>query len=90
MAGCEDSTSEHAVLLADDGSGSSSSRPRITFNRVPKSKTVKNRRHLDVISDTYDAETKRLPSLGARRLRDVQRDKTRWTTFADIEGTSST
>ena len=40
----------------------------------------------DVISDTFDAETERLLSLGAHRLRDVQRDKTRWTTFADIEG----
>ena len=33
-----------------------------------------------------DAETERLLSLGAHRLRDVQRDKSRWTTFADIEG----
>jgi hypothetical protein len=78
----ENSTSEHAVLLAGDGS----SGPRVTFNRVPEPKTVKNRMHLDVISDTYDAETERLLSLGARRLRDIQRDKTRWTTFADIEG----
>jgi catechol 2,3-dioxygenase-like lactoylglutathione lyase family enzyme len=79
----EDPTSEHAVLLAGDGS---SSGPRITFNKVPEPKTVKNRMHLDVISDTFDAETERLLSLGARRLRDVQRDKARWTTFADIEG----
>ena len=35
---------------------------------------------------TFDAETERLLSLGAQRLRDVQRDKSRWTTFADIEG----
>ena len=41
---------------------------------------------LDLISDTFDAETERLLSLGAQRLRDVQRDKARWTTFADIEG----
>jgi hypothetical protein len=33
-----------------------------------------------------DAEAERLLSLGARRLRDVQRDKSRWTTLADIEG----
>ena len=79
----EDSTAEHAVLLAGDGG---SSGPRITFNRVPEPKTVKNRMHLDVISDTYGAEAERLLSLGARRLRDLQRDKTRWTTFADIEG----
>jgi catechol 2,3-dioxygenase-like lactoylglutathione lyase family enzyme len=84
----EDSTSEHAVLLAAAaaGGGSSSSGPRITFNQVPEPKTVKNRLHLDVISDTFDGETERLLSLGAQRLRDVQRDKSRWTTFADIEG----
>ena len=39
-----------------------------------------------IISDTFDAETERLLSLGARRLRDLQRDRARWTTFADIEG----
>jgi catechol-2,3-dioxygenase len=78
----EGPTSEHAVLLAAGGS----SRPRITFNQVPEPKTVKNRLHLDVISDTFDAETERLLSLGAHKLRDVQRDNARWTTFADIEG----
>ena len=79
----EDSTSEHAVLLPGDGGTGG---PRITFNKVPEPKTVKNRMHLDVISDTFEAETERLLSLGARRLRDLQADKSRWTTFADIEG----
>ena len=79
----EDSTSEHAVLLPGDGDTSG---PRITFNKVPEPKTVKNRMHFDVVSDTFDAEAERLLSLGAQRLRDVQRDKFRWTTFADIEG----
>jgi len=79
----EDSTSQHAVVLPGDGDAGG---PRITFNTVPEPKTVKNRLHLDVISDTFDAETERLLSLGARRLRDLQRDKSRWTTFADIEG----
>ena len=53
---------------------------------MPEPKTVKNRLHLDVISDTFDAETARLLRLGAQRLHDVQGDKFRWTTFADIEG----
>ena len=79
----EDSTSEHAVLLAGEGDTSG---PPITFNRVPELKTVKNRLHLDLISDTFDAETERLLSLGAQRLRDLQVGKARWTTFADIEG----
>ena len=79
----EDSTSERAVLLAGEGG---SSGPPITFNRVPEPKTVKNRLHLDLISDTFDADTARLLSLGAQRLRDLQAGKARWTTFADIEG----
>ena len=79
----EDSTSERVILLPGDGEASG---PRITFNKVPEPKTVKNRLHLDVISDTFDAETGRLLSLGARRLSDLQRDTSRWTTFADIEG----
>jgi len=76
-----DPTSERAVLLPGDTSGL-----RIVFNTVPEPKTVKNRLHLDVISDTFDAETQRLLRLGAHRLRDNQRDKSRWTTFAGIEG----
>ena len=79
----EDSTSEHVVLLADS---TDAGWPLVVFNVVPEPKTVKNRLHLDLISDTFDAETERLLSLGAQRLRDVQTDKARWTTFADIEG----
>ena len=79
----ENSTAEHAVLLAGDGDTDG---PRITFTKVPEPKTVKNRLHLDLISDAFDAETERLLSLGAQRVRDLQRDKFRWTTFADIEG----
>ena len=60
--------------------------PRVWFQMVPDVKTVKNRLHLDLITDTFDAETGRLLSLGARRLRDVQGAGSSWTTFADIEG----
>ena len=65
----EDSTSEHVILLAGDGDTSG---PPNTFNTVPEPKTVKNRLHLNLISDTFDAETERLLSLGAHRLRDLQ------------------
>ena len=76
------STSRHAVLLA----GGDTSEPCLVFNRVPEAKITKNRMHLDLISDTFDGESKRLLSLGARRLSDQQAGKSRWTTFADIEG----
>jgi Glyoxalase-like domain len=79
----EASTSEHAVLLARAGD---TCEPCIVFNKVPEAKIVKNRLHLDLISDTFEGETDRLLSLGAHRLRDQQAGKSRWTTFADIEG----
>ena len=79
----EDSTPGHAVLLAD---GTETGWPLVVFNVVPEPKTVKNRLHLDLINDTFDAETDRLLSLGAQKLRDVQTGNARWTTFADIEG----
>ena len=79
----EDSTSEHVILLGGD---EDTSRPLIAFNKVPEPKIVKNRLHLDLVSETFDAETERLLGLGAQRLRDLQGDQVRWTTFADIEG----
>ena len=79
----EGRTSERTVLLAGGGD---ISEPCFVFNKVPEPKIVKNRLHLDLVSGTFDAETERLLSLGAQRLRDVQGDKFRWTTFADIEG----
>jgi len=57
--------------------------------RCPEPRTAKNRLHLDLVSGTFDAETARLLRLGARRLRDLQTDEARWTTFADIEGNES-
>jgi catechol 2,3-dioxygenase-like lactoylglutathione lyase family enzyme len=79
----EASTSEHTVLLADGGD---TCEPCIVFNKVPEAKIVKNRLHLDLISDTFDDESERLLGLGACRLRDQQSGNSRWTTFADIEG----
>jgi Glyoxalase-like domain len=79
----EGATSQRAVLLAG---GADVSGPCFVFNKVPEAKTVKNRLHLDLISDTFAAETERLLGLGARRLRDLQAGESCWTTFADIEG----
>jgi predicted enzyme related to lactoylglutathione lyase len=79
----EDSTSDQVALLTDD---IATTGPRFVFHKVPEAKIVKNRLHLDLMSDTFDAETKRLLTLGAKRLRDFHGDTARWTTFADIEG----
>ena len=82
----EDSNSGQAVLLAGDGTPA---RHASYSTRCPEPRTAKNRLHLDLVSGTFDAETARLLRLGARRLRDLQTDEARWTTFADIEGNES-
>src|SRR5271167_1853143 len=60
--------------------------PRLSFHHVPEPKSVKNRLHLDLISNTFEAESQRLVALGASRIRDVTQGSARWTTFADPEG----
>jgi predicted enzyme related to lactoylglutathione lyase len=76
-------TSENAVLLAGDDATSG---PRLAFHAVPEPKVVKNRLHIDLISNSFEPESERLVSLGARKLRDIESGDTRWTTFVDIEG----
>jgi deazaflavin-dependent oxidoreductase (nitroreductase family) len=60
--------------------------PRLAFHKVPEPKTVKNRLHLDLRTDQFDAESTRLIRLGAARIGDVEKPTARWTTFADPEG----
>ena len=60
--------------------------PRLSFHQVPEPKTVKNRLHLDLISSAFDAESQRLLTLGATRIRDIEAGSAHWTTFADPEG----
>ncbi len=40
----------------------------LTLQRVPETKTVKNRMHIDLLVDDIAAEVSRLESLGATRL----------------------
>ena len=60
--------------------------PRLAFHKVPEPKTVKNRLHLDLLTDQFEAESKRLIDLGATPLADIEKPTARWTTFADPEG----
>ncbi len=62
----EDSTQEKAFMEAPGWGG-----PNLWFNRVPESKTAKNRLHFDLRApDTMRAEVERLRDLGARVLDD--------------------
>jgi Glyoxalase-like domain len=75
-----------ALLRGRDGT------PNLLFIRVPESKQVKNRVHLDLTPPdpdpaTRDAELDRLLGLGATMVADHRRpDKNGWVTLADPEG----
>jgi len=61
--------------------------PTLTFVRVPESKAVKNRLHVDVspIDRGRDEEVQRLLALGARHV-DIGQGEQRWVVLADPEG----
>jgi glyoxalase superfamily protein len=70
-----------AIDATDPGSG-----PRLSFQQVPEAKSVKNRLHLDLRTDRFEAERDRLIGLGATAISNFDRPTLRWTTFADPEG----
>jgi hypothetical protein len=71
-------TRESASLAARDGSGETP----VMFHAVPEAKVVKNRLHLDLITDDFDTELARLRGLGATELAEFPN----WSTLADPEG----
>jgi Glyoxalase-like domain len=79
----EHPTEQNAVVSVGDDPASG---PRLAFHQVPEAKTAKNRLHLDLITTDVDTESTRLIGLGASRVRDVEANGARWTTFADVEG----
>ena len=62
--------------------------PRVLFQLVPESKTVKNRVHLDVRvgAEHVADEVARLTARGATVLHEGQQGPYRWVTMADPEG----
>jgi hypothetical protein len=75
-------TTESAAIDATDPA----SGPKLFFWKVPEPKSVKNRLHLDLWTDEFEAESKRLTDLGATPVADLEIAAIRWTTFADPEG----
>lgn len=55
-------TPESAAIAPGDSGVTS---PRLLFHQVPEPKSVKNRLHLDLIGNTFEAESQRLAALGA-------------------------
>ena len=62
--------------------------PDILFLKVPDSKVVKNRLHLDLRPDDQDAEVARLEKIGAKKI-EIGQSKdpgATWVVMADPEG----
>lgn len=62
--------------------------PQLLLQRVPETKSAKNRMHLDIHVADIDAEAARLEGLGAQRVSSSAFDEngTRWHLMADPEG----
>jgi predicted enzyme related to lactoylglutathione lyase len=62
--------------------------PAICFQKVPESKQVKNRVHLDLHVDEadLDAAVERLVALGATRVDEGENPEKSWVVLADLEG----
>lgn len=60
-------------------------RPALLFIRVPDTKTVKNRIHLDLNPNDQDAEVRRAKALGASEV-DIGQKDVSWVVLVDPEG----
>jgi hypothetical protein len=90
-----DTTLHNGSLVWRDGAAirhpdgpSEGERKRILFNRVPESKTVKNRVHLDVWvgRENVPAQVEQLIARGATKLYDGRQGPHTWVTMQDPEG----
>ena len=87
----EDTWDSRSAVVDPDGHG-----PRIFIQKVPETKTVKNRVHLDLQvgagvdpaerPDVVAREVERLTALGATTLRIVDEMGEHWVVMADPEG----
>jgi hypothetical protein len=77
---------DEVVLEPPAGSPEDGVAADILFLRVPESKTIKNRVHLDLRPDDQAAEVARFEALGARRVDIGQGDDHSWVVLADPEG----
>ena len=77
---------DEVVLEPPAGSPEDGLSPDLLFAKVPETKTVKNRLHLDLRPDDQAAEVERLTALGARPVSVGQDDDVSWVVLADPEG----
>lgn len=82
----EDADDDEVALQPPPDSPEAGVLPEILFLRVPETKAVKNRLHLDLRPDDQAAEVARLEALGARRVDIGQGTSVTWVVMADPEG----
>ena len=58
--------------------------PRLALQRVPEPRTVKNRMHLDLVADDFDAATARAAELGGTPVGPMRENL--WQVWQDPEG----
>jgi hypothetical protein len=80
------SDADEIVLEPPVGSPEDGVAPDLLFLRVPETKSVKNRIHIDLRPDDQAAEVDRLISLGATRIDIGQGSAVTWIVLADPEG----
>jgi len=77
---------KEVVLEPPAGSPEDGIVPDILFLKVPETKTLKNRVHMDLRPDDQDAEVARIEALGGKRISVGQDDTASWVVMADPEG----
>ncbi len=77
---------DEVVLEPPEGSPEDGVSPDMLFARVPETKRVKNRLHIDLRPDDQALEVARAEALGARRVDVGQTDAVTWVVMADPEG----
>lgn len=86
-----DTTTFEGVLVWREGAAirdpEHTERPRVLFQLVPESKTVKNRLHFDIrVGDKREDVAAHLETVGARILHRGSQGPSVWITMADPEG----
>ena len=77
----------HEAFAVVGGPAMPKDHPLLMFSKVPESKEIKNRVHLDLeVEGSVADEVARLETLGATRLEDKDEWNHQWTIMADPEG----
>jgi predicted enzyme related to lactoylglutathione lyase len=81
-----DADDEEVVLEPPADSPEDGVVPDLLFLRVPETKAIKNRVHLDLRPENQAVEVARLEDLGASQVSIGQGDDVTWVVMADPEG----